>query len=54
MVFGHEVYGVEQDIIDKSDAVIEIPQKGTKHSLNISVSAGVVLWDLTSKFEKLS
>ncbi len=54
LVFGHEVYGVEQDIIDKSDAVIEIPQKGTKHSLNISVSAGVVLWDLTSKFEKLS
>ncbi len=54
LVFGHEVYGVEQDIIDKSDAVIEIPQKGTKHSLNISVSAGVVLWDLSSKFENLS
>ena len=54
LVFGHEVYGVEQDIIDLSDAVIEIPQKGTKHSLNISVSAGVVLWDLSSKFERLS
>ena len=54
LVFGHEVYGVEQDIIDLSDAVVEIPQKGTKHSLNISVSAGVVLWDLSSKFEKLS
>ena len=54
LVFGHEVYGVEQEIIDKSDGVIEIPQKGTKHSLNISVSAGVVMWDLSSKFEKLS
>ena len=53
LIFGHEVYGVEQEVINKSDAVIEIPQKGTKHSLNISVSAGVVLWDLSSKFEKL-
>ena len=43
--------GVEQEIIDMSDAVIEIPQKGTKHSLNISVSTGIVLWDLCSKFE---
>ena len=54
LVFGHEVYGVEQDVIDLSDAVVEIQQKGTKHSLNISVSAGVVLWDLSTKFEKLS
>jgi tRNA G18 (ribose-2'-O)-methylase SpoU len=54
LVFGHEVYGVEQEIIDLSDAVIEIPQKGTKHSLNISVSTGIVLWDLSSKFERLS
>lgn len=54
LVFGHEVYGVEQDVIDKSDGVIEIPQKGTKHSLNISVSTGIVLWDLSSKFERLS
>ena len=53
LIFGHEVHGVEQEVINKSDAVIEIPQKGTKHSLNISVSAGVVLWDLSSKFEKL-
>ncbi len=51
LVFGHEVNGVEQEIIDRSDAVIEIPQKGTKHSLNISVSTGIVLWDLCSKFE---
>lgn len=54
LVFGHEVNGVEQSIIDISDTVIEIPQKGTKHSLNISVSAGVTLWDLCSKFEKLN
>jgi 23S rRNA (guanosine2251-2'-O)-methyltransferase len=46
LVFGNEVYGVEQSIIDVSDAVIEIPQLGTKHSLNVSVSVGIVLWEL--------
>lgn len=46
LVFGNEVYGVEQEIIDMSDAVIEIPQLGTKHSLNVSVSIGIVLWEL--------
>lgn len=46
LVFGNEVYGVEQDVIDASDAVIEIPQLGTKHSLNVSVSLGIVLWEL--------
>lgn len=49
VVFGNEVKGVHQDVVTKSDAVIEIPQFGTKHSLNISVSAGVVLWDLAMK-----
>jgi 23S rRNA (guanosine2251-2'-O)-methyltransferase len=53
IIMGHEVHGVAQEIIDLSDDVIEIPQKGTKHSLNISVTTGVVLWDLCSKFEKL-
>lgn len=53
IIMGHEVNGVAQEIIDLSDDVIEIPQKGTKHSLNISVTTGVVLWDLCSKFEKL-
>ncbi|MEA3452184.1 MAG: RNA methyltransferase [Bacteroidota bacterium] len=48
-VFGHEVSGVEQEIVDKSDFCIEIPQFGTKHSLNISVSCGVVIWDYVSK-----
>lgn len=46
LVFGNEVYGVEQTVIDACDAVIEIPQAGTKHSFNISVSIGIVLWEL--------
>ncbi len=49
LVFGHEVKGVDQIIIDKADDCIEIPQEGTKHSLNISVSAGVVLWEFYKK-----
>jgi tRNA G18 (ribose-2'-O)-methylase SpoU len=46
LVFGNEVYGVEQEIVDVCDSVIEIPQLGTKHSLNIAVSVGVVLWEI--------
>ena len=46
VVFGNEVAGVRQDVVDASDVVIEIPQYGTKHSLNVSVSVGVVLWHL--------
>lgn len=46
LVFGNEVYGVEQDIINNCDGVMEIPQLGTKHSLNISVSVGIVLWEM--------
>ena len=53
VIMGNEVKGVQQKIIDMSDYCIEIPQVGTKHSLNISVSTGVVLWDLYSKFQKL-
>ncbi|SDR66826.1 SpoU rRNA Methylase family protein [Formosa sp. Hel1_31_208] len=52
LVFGNEVKGVTQDIVNASDLVIEIPQFGTKHSLNISVSCGVVVWDLFSKMQK--
>ncbi len=44
VVFGNEVAGVRQDVVDASDMVLEIPQFGTKHSLNVSVSVGVVLW----------
>ena len=46
LVFGNEVMGVEQQIIDTCHGCIEIPQFGTKHSLNISVSAGIILWDI--------
>src|SRR5690606_17631628 len=52
LVFGNEVKGVAQDVVSASDLVIEIPQFGTKHSLNISVSVGVVVWDLFSKLNK--
>lgn len=47
-IFGHEVYGVEQKIIDLSDLCIEVPQRGTKHSLNVSVCAGIVLYNLVN------
>ena len=45
LVFGNEVEGVAQEVVDLCDGAVEIPQAGTKHSLNVSVSAGVVLWD---------
>lgn len=45
LVFGNEVEGVNQLVIDRSDEIIEVPQFGTKHSLNVSVCAGVVLWE---------
>lgn len=53
LVFGNEVKGVSQDVVDASDMVIEIPQYGTKHSLNISVSTGVVIWDVFSKIQNV-
>jgi 23S rRNA (guanosine2251-2'-O)-methyltransferase len=46
LVFGNEVYGVEQEVINQSDVCIEIPQFGTKHSFNVSVSMGIVLWEM--------
>ena len=45
-VFGHEIRGVQQEIVDISDLSIDIPQFGTKHSLNISVCVGIVLWEV--------
>ena len=51
LVFGNEVMGVGQDVVNASDMVLEIPQFGTKHSLNISVSAGVVLWEVCRQFK---
>lgn len=49
LIFGNEVKGVTQEVVSACDEVLEIPQFGTKHSLNISVSAGVVVWDLWTK-----
>ncbi len=53
IIFGNEVKGVEQKVVSACDGVIEIPQYGTKHSLNISVSAGIVIWDLWRKMSLL-
>jgi tRNA G18 (ribose-2'-O)-methylase SpoU len=50
LVFGSEVYGVEQDVIDICDGSIEIPQLGMKHSLNISVSIGIVVWEVVKRY----
>jgi 23S rRNA (guanosine2251-2'-O)-methyltransferase len=49
LVMGNEVEGVNQEIINLSDTILEIPQFGTKHSLNVAVSAGIVLWDVYFK-----
>lgn len=49
LVFGNEVNGVSQEVMNSADVCIEIPQFGTKHSFNIVVSAGIVLWDFFSK-----
>jgi 23S rRNA (guanosine2251-2'-O)-methyltransferase len=53
VIFGHEVRGVQQDVIDQCDLCIEIPQFGTKHSLNISVCAGIVIWEFYRKIRSL-
>lgn len=52
VIFGHEVHGVSQQVIDASDGCIEIPQYGTKHSLNVSVTAGIVIWDFFQQLRK--
>lgn len=49
VVLGNEVKGVQQEVVDHCDGSIEIPQYGTKHSLNVSVTAGIVIWDLFRK-----
>jgi tRNA G18 (ribose-2'-O)-methylase SpoU len=53
LIFGNEVFGVEDEVVKASDHVIEIPQLGTKHSLNISVTMGIALWDFIVKMEIL-
>ncbi|WP_299054718.1 RNA methyltransferase [uncultured Polaribacter sp.] len=52
IVLGNEVKGVQQEVVNAADVCLEIPQLGTKHSLNISVTTGVVLWDLFVKMRK--
>jgi len=51
IVMGNEVKGVQQEVIDNSDGCIEIPQYGTKHSLNVSVTTGIVIWDFFNKLK---
>ena len=48
VIMGHEVFGVQQEVVDACDACIEIPQYGTKHSLNVSVTAGIVMYELST------
>lgn len=52
LVMGNEVKGVRQDVVDACDGAIEIPQFGTKHSLNVSVSAGIVIWEFAKQMLK--
>ena len=52
LIFGNEVFGVEEVVLKACDAVLEIPQLGTKHSLNISVSLGIAVWDLMVKLKQ--
>ncbi len=52
LVFGNEVLGVEQEVVDACDGAIEIPQVGTKHSINVSVAGGVVLWKFFEGFAR--
>ena len=51
VIFGNEVDGVQQEVVNLSDNCIEIPQEGTKHSLNVSVCAGIVLWEFFKNYD---
>lgn len=50
LILGNEVKGVDQNVVQASDYAIEIPQEGTKHSLNVSITAGIVMWEFFRKF----
>jgi len=50
LIFGNEVNGVRQELVDRADAVVEVPQFGTKHSLNVSVCAGIVMWEFAKPY----
>jgi tRNA G18 (ribose-2'-O)-methylase SpoU len=51
LIFGNEVKGVHQEVVNRSDVCVEIPQYGTKHSFNVSVSVGIVLWEIVQKIK---
>jgi 23S rRNA (guanosine2251-2'-O)-methyltransferase len=51
LIFGHEVFGVKEQLLPHVDGCVEIPQFGTKHSFNIAISAGIVLWELSQKLK---
>lgn len=53
LVFGNEVEGVDQDVVDMCDGAIEIPQVGTKHSVNVSVAGGIVIWEFFTSLQHL-
>ncbi len=52
VILGNEVKGVQQQVIDMCDGCLEIPQYGTKHSMNVSVTAGIVIWELFKMMEE--
>ncbi len=52
LIFGHEINGVSQEVVNMCDCCVEIPQFGTKHSFNIAVSAGIVLWEVARKMKR--
>jgi 23S rRNA (guanosine2251-2'-O)-methyltransferase len=52
LIFGNEINGVDQQALDMADACIEIPQYGTKHSINLAVSVGIVVWEMFNKLQK--
>jgi len=53
LIFGNEINGIDDEVLDLCDFCLEIPQFGTKHSINISVSAGIILWDIVTKMVKI-
>lgn len=53
LVMGNEVKGVRQDVVDQADQALEIPQYGTKHSMNVSVTAGIVMWEVDRQFKEM-
>jgi len=52
LIFGHEVFGVKEELLALTDGCLEIPQFGTKHSFNVAISAGIVLWELSKKMKQ--